>query len=154
MLKNVGMVRSTLEEMKESGFFNASTRDDNMRQLSLASARFLLKADAFTNMCLPPQRNAKCVVPANAKKKTWKKVPLFELCRTHCNANSADSSSFCCMHHAKSSTCLMVWPSNSTEPSGQDAPKTTAAICKPFPVLQVLQEFRLLKALATSVLRD
>ena len=55
-----------------------------MKQLSLATARFLVKGDAFKNLCLPPRSHAQCVVPTNAKKKTWKRVPLFDLCRLNC----------------------------------------------------------------------
>ncbi|CAK9063456.1 unnamed protein product [Durusdinium trenchii] len=150
--KDLTKVRSAVEEMEKCGFFNVSHKDDNMKQLSLATARFLVKGDAFKNLCLPPRSHAQCVVPTNAKKKTWKRVPLFDLCRLNCNAQIIDAPTFCCMHVAQTKTCQLISGGNATTTSRLMG--SVATICKPMPVLQLLRALKLLWALALSVLRD
>eukprot|EP00913_Durusdinium_trenchii_P025501 g23938.t1 len=150
--KDLTKVRSAVEEMEKCGFFNVSHKDDNMKQLSLATARFLVKGDAFKNLCLPPRSHAQCVVPTNAKKKTWKRVPLFDLCRLNCNAQIIDTPTFCCMHVAQTKTCQLISGGNATTTSRLMG--SVATICKPMPVLQLLRALKLLWALALSVLRD
>lgn len=150
--KDAKAVVSTLQEMKTCNFFNQSHRDDNIKQMSLATFRFLVKADALKNLCFPSRPSSKCVVPEGAKIKTWKKVKVFDLCRLRCNAQSVDTS-FCCMHRKSKSTCHMVWGSNSTiAASASDG--STSTICRPMPVLDIIREMRILLALTLSVLRD
>ena len=149
--KEFRMLCYSLEQMQSCGFFKDSQKD-NFKQLILAVSGYLLKADAMKNLCLPPSYPSKCVAAAGAKRKTWKKVKLFDICRLKCNAESVDVS-FCCMHVAKTGSCQAIWPSNRTEATDL-ADRITSAICEPLPIISLYKELRLLIALAFSVLRD
>lgn len=151
--KDAKAVLSTMQQMNKCNFFNDTFRDDNLKQMVLATSRFLVKADSLKNLCFPPKYAAKCAIPQVAKKKTWKKVKLFDICRLKCNAHSVETSSFCCMHMGKAGTCHMIWGSNSTVPA-TISERVTSTICRPMPILDIIGEMRMLMALALSVLRD
>lgn len=151
--KDVKEVWSTVQQMRKCNFFNASHVDDNLKQMTLATVRFLLDSDGLRNLCFRPQNASKCQASPNAKTKTWKKVKSFDLCRMRCNAQSVDTSSFCCMHTGRSASCQLIWVSNSTIPAPL-SDRATSTICQPMPVLNIIGEMRILVALALAVLRD
>ena len=149
--KEIRTLRASLQQMQSCGSFK-DNQQDNFKQLILAISGNLLKADSMKNLCLPPAYPSKCVAAADAKRKTWKKVKFFDICRLKCNAQSVDVS-FCCMHVAKTGSCQVIWPSNRTEPTNL-MDRSTSAICEPLPIISLYKELRLLIALAFSVLRD